>query len=228
MEFVGIDKMSLLDYDDLVSCVLFTPKCNFRCPFCHNGLTVLDSETFIPFDDILDYLSSRKGLIDAVVITGGEPTLMPELKDRIIILKNMGFKIKLDTNGTNPDVVKELIKDNSLDYVAMDIKNSLELYPKTCGVCKVQEDKIKETINLLINGNIDYEFRTTLVKEFHSLESIKDMSELIKGSKKLYLQKFVDREGVIQKGLNEVEKETAEEYLKILSKTVSNVSLRGY
>ena len=228
MEFVGIDKMSLLDYDDLVSVVLFTPKCNFRCPFCHNGLTVLDSNEEIPFSDILDYLNSRKGLIDAVVFTGGEPTLMPELKDRITTVKNMGFKIKLDTNGSNPKVLKDLLDANLLDYVAMDIKNSLKEYPCTCGVPSIKEENIKESIRLLINGKIDYEFRTTLVDEFHSLKSILEMGELIKGAKKLYLQKFVDREGVIQKGLHEVSQEKAKIYLETLKQYVSLVSLRGY
>ena len=108
MEFVGIDKFSLLDYEDKVSCVLFCKPCNFRCPFCHNGTTVLEAETFIPFEDILDYLKSRKGLIDAVVVSGGEPTLMPDLKEKIIKLKELGFLVKLDTNGTNPDIVKDL------------------------------------------------------------------------------------------------------------------------
>lgn len=220
--------MSLLDYDDLVSVVLFTPKCNFRCPFCHNGLTVLDSDTVIPFDQIVNYLNSRKGLIDAVVITGGEPTLMPELKERIIVLRNMGFKIKLDTNGSNPDVLKDLVNNGLLDYVAMDIKNSIEMYPATCGVCKVQEEKIKESIEFLISNKVDYEFRTTLVDEYHSLESIASMAQLIKGAKKLYLQKFVDREGVIKKGLHEVSQEKAENFASTLKKTVEQVSLRGY
>ena len=228
MEFTGIDKMSLLDYDDLVSVVLFTPKCNFRCPFCHNGLTVLDSEEVIPFDQIVNYLNSRKGLIDAVVITGGEPTLMPELKERIVILRNMGFKIKLDTNGTNPDVLKDLVNDGLLDYVAMDIKNSMKMYPETCGVCKVNEERIKESIDFLISNKVDYEFRTTLVDEYHSMESITSMADLIKGAKKLYLQKFVDREGVIKKGLHEVSQEKAENFASKLRKSVEQVSLRGY
>jgi len=228
MEFVGIDKMSLLDYEDLVSVVLFTPKCNFRCPFCHNGLTVLDSEEHIEFDEILNYLQSRKGLIDAVVISGGEPTLMPELKERVIKIKQLGYKVKLDTNGSNPDVLKDLVNSHLIDYVAMDIKNSLSKYPETCGVNNINEDNIKESIQFLINGNIDYEFRTTLVKEFHNDQSIKEIGLLIKDAKKLYLQKFVDREGVIRKGLHEIDKDTAQKWAIELSKTIENVNLRGY
>lgn len=228
MEFVGIDKMSLLDYDDMVSCVLFTPKCNFRCPFCHNGLTVLDSEVEIKFEDILTFLKSRVGLIDAVVISGGEPTLMPELKERIKIIRDLGFKIKLDTNGTNPTLLKELVNEHLLDYVAMDIKNSFDMYPITCGVLKVNESRIQESIDFLKENHVDYEFRTTLVEEFHDEKSIKEMGEIIKGAKKLYLQKFVDREGVIQKGLHEVEKKVAVSFKEILLPYVSQVSLRGY
>ena len=119
MEFVGIDKFSLLDYDEKVSVVLFSPACNFRCPFCHNGESVLNSNTPILFEEILEYLKSRVGLIDAVVFTGGEPTLMPELKERIKAVKELGFLIKLDTNGTNPKVIEELLNEGLLDYIAM-------------------------------------------------------------------------------------------------------------
>ena len=228
MEFVGIDKMSLLDYDDMVSCILFAPTCNYRCPFCHNGKTVLNSSNYIPFEDILTFLKTRIGLIDAVVISGGEPTMMKELKERIMDIRDLGFKIKLDTNGSNPDVLEDLIKNNLVDYIAMDIKNSLEMYPITCGVLRVNEDNLKRSINILKNSHVPYEFRTTLVKEFHSLESIQEMGELIKGSSKLYLQKFVDREGVLQKGLHEVEKKVAISYKQALLPYVREVNLRGY
>lgn len=228
MEFTGIDKLSLLDYEDYVSVVLFTPKCNFRCPFCHNGKTVLESDVEIDFDEILSYLQTRKGLIDAVVITGGEPTLMPELKERIIKIKELGLRVKLDTNGSNPEVLKDLVNSKLLDYVAMDIKNSMNEYPRTCGVRRVDENKLKESVNFLLENNVDYEFRTTLVKEFHSEESIKEMSEFIKGAKRLYLQKFVDREGVLQSGLHEVSQEEAENYASLLRKSVKEVNLRGY
>lgn len=228
MDFVGIDKLSLLDYDEKLSCVLFAKACNFRCPFCHNGLTVLESETYIPFDQILEFLTSRKGKLDAVVVTGGEPTLMDDIVEKITTIKSMGFLIKLDTNGTKPEVIKELLNKNLLDYIAMDIKNSLNMYPCTVGMKKIDENKIKESIKLIQNSGIDYEFRTTLVNEFHSLESIKEMGKLIKGSKKLYLQQFVDREGVIQKGLHPVDEDLANKFKEILSEFVEEVNLRGY
>lgn len=228
MDFVGIDKFSLLDYDENVSIVLFAPTCNYRCPFCHNGDSVLGSHSSIPFDEILSFLKTRVGLVDAVVVSGGEPTLMDDVVEKIEKIKELGYKIKLDTNGTNPDVLKKLLDKSLINYVAMDIKNSEEMYPATTGVTNPQMDKIKRSISILINGNVDYEFRTTLVAEYHSAESIEKMGKMIKGAKQLYLQKFVDREGVIKKGLHSVEEVWASSYKEILSKFVNKVELRGY
>ena len=228
MEFVGIDKLSLLDYDERLSCVLFAKACNFRCPFCHNGLTVLESETYIPFDEIVAFLKSRIGKLDAVVITGGEPTLMDDIVEKIKTIKSMGFLVKLDTNGTKPEVIKELIDLKLVDYIAMDIKNSEAKYPITCGVAHINLEKIKESIALIINSNIDYEFRTTLVSEYHDIDSIKEMGTLVKGANKLYLQQFVDREGVIKKGLHPVDENLANSFKEILSNFVKEVNLRGY
>ena len=228
MEFVGIDKFSLLDYEDKVSCVLFCKPCNFRCPFCHNGTTVLEADTYIPFEDILDYLKSRKGLIDAVVVSGGEPTLMPDLKEKIIKLKELGFLVKLDTNGTNPDIVKDLYESKLIDYVAMDIKNCFDKYPLTAGVNNINLNKVKETIDYLMNSGIDYEFRTTLIDEFHNEDDIKQIAELIKGAKRYYLQKYVDRESCITHGFHEVDKETATKYKELLESLIGKVELRGY
>lgn len=228
MEFVGLDKMSMLDYEDYVSAVIFAPKCNFRCPFCHNGDSVLNSSVEIPFKDIIDYLESRKGLLDAVVVTGGEPTLMPDLENKIRQIKELGYEVKLDTNGTNPELLKHLIDEKLIDYVAMDIKNSKEKYALTAGCKFVDLEKIKQSIDILKNSGIRYEFRTTLVKEFHDFSDIKGIGELVKGAKKLYLQKFVDREGVIQKGLHQVDEDIALLYKKDLENYVSEVYLRGY
>ena len=228
MEFVGIDKFSLLDFEDKISCVLFCKPCNFRCPFCHNGTTVLEAETVIPFEDILEYLESRKGLIDAVVVSGGEPTLMPDLKEKIIKLRELGFLIKLDTNGTNPEVVKDLYESHLIDYVAMDIKNSLKKYPLTVGVKNAYLDKVSQSIQYLMSSGIDYEFRTTLIDEFHDIQDMRELGETIKGAKRLYLQKFVDRESCIQRGLHEVSKEKAESFIEILKPYIEKVSLRGY
>lgn len=228
MDFVGIDKLSLLDYADYVSCVVFAPKCNFRCPFCHNGESVLGSSYSISMDEIVSYLNERKGILDAVVVSGGEPTLMDDIVDKIRVFKSLGLKIKLDSNGTNPDVIQKLLDEHLLDYIAMDIKNSEEKYPLTAGYKVVNMSNIKKSIEIIMNSGIDYEFRTTLVEEFHNKDDMEGLGELIKGSKKLFLQKFVDREGVIQKGLHPVSLEEATSYKDILSSYIKEVNLRGY
>ena len=228
MALVGLDKLSLLDYEDKISCVLFYKACNFRCPFCHNGLTVLEAEEEFLFDSVLEYLKSRVGLIDAVVFTGGEPTLEPHLKEHIQKVKELGFLIKLDTNGTNPGILKDLIDSNLINYVAMDIKNNEEKYALTCGVKQVDMNKIKQSISILQNSGVPYEFRTTLVDEFHKVEDMDKIGQLIKGSPILYLQKFVERDGCIQKGLHEVSEDKAKKFAEILSKYINKVELRGY
>lgn len=229
MAIVGIDKLSLLDYEDKVSIVLFSQACNFRCPFCHNGESVLNAQSELDFDEILAYLKTRTGLVDAVVFSGGEPTLEPDLEVKIKSVKSLGFLIKLDTNGTNPVLLEKLIDEGLIDYVAMDIKNSPSLYAKTSGVTNINLDNIKKSISIIMKKAPDYEFRTTLVKEFHEHMDYDAFFELIKGAKRLYLQKFVDREGCIIKGLHDVDETEAtklRDYL--LSKGLDFVTLRGY
>ena len=229
MAIVGIDKLSLLDYEDKVSVVLFSRACNFRCPFCHNGDSVLNAQEELNFDDILAFLKTRVGLVDAVVFSGGEPTLEPDLEVKIKAVKSLGFLIQLDTNGTNPELLEKLLDDKVVDYVAMDIKNCPSLYAETCGVNFINIEKIKKSISIIMNKAPDYEFRTTLVKEFHERMNYDAFYELIKGAKKLFLQKFVDREGCIKKGLHDVDELEAtklRDYL--LSKGLEFVTLRGY
>ena len=229
MAIVGIDKLSLLDYEDKVSVVLFSHACNFRCPFCHNGDSVLNAQEELNFDDVLAFLKTRVGLVDAVVFSGGEPTLEPDLEVKIKAVKSLGFLIKLDTNGTNPELVEKLLDEKLIDYVAMDIKNSPSLYAETAGINNVNIENIKKSIALIMAKAPDYEFRTTLVYEFHKGMNYDAFYELIKGAKKLYLQKFVDREGCIRKGLHDVDELEAtklRDYL--LSKGLEFVSLRGY
>ena len=229
MAIKGIEKFSLLDYDDKVSCVIFLSNCNMRCPFCHNAPLVLDPNfgENIPFEDVLSYLEKRKGLVDAVVVTGGEPTLTSDLYDMVKKIKDLGYLVKLDTNGTNPAILKKLVEDKLVDYVAMDIKNSLAKYPLTCGV-NLNLDKIKESIAYLIQGNVDYEFRTTVINGYHTLEDMKEIAQLLKGAKKYRIQKFNDRETCIKQGLSEIPKEEAEEFIKALKNDIDDVALRGY
>ncbi len=230
MAIVGIDKLSLLDYEDKVSVVLFSQACNMRCPFCHNGEAVLGAskEDEIDFNEILDFLKTRKGLIDAVVFTGGEPTLEPDLKVKIKAVRDLGFLIKLDTNGTNPEIVESLLDEGLIDYVAMDIKNCPNLYAETCGLKFINIDNIKKSIAIIMAKAPDYEFRTTLVKELHERMDYEAFLNLIKGAKRLFLQKFVDREGCIKKGLHEVSIEEAEKLRDYLAKAIPEVTLRGY
>ncbi len=229
MNFVGIEKVSLLDYDEKISCVLFCNGCNFLCPYCHNYKLALGKiKTFIDFNEILHYLKQRKNVLDAVVISGGEPTLYKDLKDVIKQIKELGYLVKLDTNGTNFEIVKELIEEKLIDYLAMDIKSDLDGYSLVAGVSNINYENIKKTINYLINSDFDYEFRTTLVKQYNNLESIINIGILCRGAKRFYLQKFVLAETCFDKSLKEIKKEDALEYLNVLKKYVNNVELRGY
>lgn len=228
MRITGFQKLSLVDFDDHMSATLFTSGCNFACPFCHNSSLVIgNSDPEISEQEIFDYLQKRKGIIDSVVISGGEPTLHKDLVEFIKKLKNLDILIKLDTNGTNLEMLKYLIENKLIDYVAMDIKNSLEKYNITIDRnCDLQT--IKDTIKYIMHSGIDYEFRTTIIKEFHTHEDIKNISKLIKGAKKYYLQKFEDSGSCIKSGLNPIDKNTATEYLQILQQDIPNTKLRGY
>lgn len=225
--FCGIEKLSLVDFDGYISCTLFTSGCNYRCPFCHNS-PLIEEQPSLNMEEILNYLSVRKKMLDAVVITGGEPTLHKELPSVLKQIKDLGYIIKLDTNGTNPKMLKELINKKLIDYVAMDIKASSNCYSLVTGVINPFLNNIKESINILKTSNINFEFRTTLVKEFHSLDSINEMKELVSGAKKLYLQKFVLRDTCLNQKLHEVDLETAKCYKSILEEVVEKVTLRGY
>ena len=228
MDFSGIEKLSLQDFDTKLSCVLFVENCNFRCPFCHNGPLVLEHDNpKIPWSDITSFLKKRQGVLDAVVFSGGEPTLMKDLKDKIKEVKEMGYLVKLDTNGTNPKLVKELVEEHLIDYIAMDIKNGLARYHETID-SNIDLSKMLETIEYLKSNVIDYEFRTTLVKEFHDEKAILDMAKLVSGANKLFLQKFIDRDGCIRRDLHEVDKIEALYFQNILKPYVKEVNLRGY
>lgn len=228
MHIYGLEKLSLVDYEGLCSAVVFTGGCNFLCPFCHNSGLVYRNVDMLDEAEVLEYLRGRSKMLDAVVVSGGEPTLQADLKDFVAKLKAMGYKVKLDTNGTNYEVLKDLVEEGLVDYVAMDIKNSLAEYPRTVGTKCVNIDNIRKCIAYLIEGHVEYEFRTTLVAQLHDTVSITDMAQDIKGAKVLYLQKFVDSDHNIKDGLTEVDEATAKQYQKILQGTVEKVKLRGY
>ncbi|MBQ0098951.1 MAG: anaerobic ribonucleoside-triphosphate reductase activating protein, partial [Firmicutes bacterium] len=185
MELFGIEKLSLVDYDGKVASTVFTSTCNFRCGFCHNGPLVLDADKLEALDiekDVISYLQKRKGIIEGVCITGGEPTLQKDLPDFCERIKNLGLSVKLDTNGTNPKMVKSLYQNGLIDYFAMDIKNDKENYAEIIGLKQYDTKTIEETIDFFITGNCDYEFRTTLINEYHKKENIERIAEWIKGA----------------------------------------------
>ncbi len=230
MKIYGMEKMSLVDYDGKVSATLFTGKCNFRCGFCHNSPLVLDFDSLQTLDEeqVLSYLTKRKGILDGVCITGGEPTLEADLPSFIAKIKALGYPVKLDTNGTNPELVKSLVKDNLVDYFAMDVKNDKENYAEIIGLKTFDTKKIEQTVEFFLSGKTDYEFRTTLINEYHKKENIEKIGEWITGAKKYALQKFKAGDNCISQRLNEVEPQLAKEFLQIIMPYVKNAILRGY
>jgi len=229
MVISGFQKLTLVDYPEHIACLIFTQGCNFRCPFCHNRDLVnsMDSKNQISEKEILDYLEKRRGLIDGVCISGGEPLLQKDIAIFMKLVKEKGYKIKLDTNGSKPQILKKLIEDKLIDYVAMDIKNSFSNYGQTSGVINIDLEKVKESIAILKNSNIDYEFRTTVVKELHSFEDLKFICEYLGNNVKYYLQNYRDCETVLVSGYHGFEKEELLEFKNKLNKDYPNVMVRG-
>lgn len=200
MIIAGFNKTTLLDYPGLVAATVFTNGCNFRCPFCHNGNLVLGTSALYvyPEQEVLSVLEKRKNVLQGVCISGGEPTLQTDLCDFITKCKEMGYRVKLDTNGYRPDVLKKLLDAGLLDYVAMDIKNTKEKYALTVGNSSLDLSKIEESVSLIMESGIDYEFRTTVVKELHSMDDMMKIGEWLAGCRHLYLQQYQERESVIR------------------------------
>ena len=234
MKISGLQKMTLLDYPGRVACTVFLSGCNYRCPFCHNA-ELLDGqvEPLMSGEELLAFLKKRVGLLDGVCISGGEPTLCPELKDLIAAIKNLGFAVKLDTNGSRPAVLKELVEAGLVDYVAMDIKNSPSRYAETCGVSRVDLSAIEESAAFLTSGAVDAEFRTTVVLPLHDGSSIAEMGRWLhninggKKIKRLFLQPFADRDTVAFSGLQTPESTQMAEFVELLEPFVFEVSVRG-
>ena len=228
----GLNRVTLLDFPGRVACTVFTGGCDFRCPFCHNSQLVLDpgSAPRIPAEDFFSFLEKRRGILDGVAVTGGEPLLQQGLADFLRRVKEMGFAVKLDTNGNHPVRFGELLSEGLVDYAAVDIKNCPERYAETVGIDGFDVSGVRESASMLLSKKygIPYEFRTTLVDELHDEGSIKALGEFVKGAKELWLQKFVDRGGCLTDGLHEVPYKKAEEYAEILSEYVEKVGLRGY
>lgn len=225
----GLLKTSLLDYPDKIATTIFVGGCNFKCPFCHNGDLVIASnklKTYTEYE-VFEHIEKRKNILDGICITGGEPTMYDDLPIFIEKIKKYGLPIKLDTNGTNPDMIKELLNKNYLDYIAMDIKNSEDKYSLSTGVKMNDISKIDNSIKLLINSNIDYEFRTTVVRELHNEEDFHKIGEWISGAKRYFLQQFVKSDKQIKYGFSSYEKQELLKFSDILKNYVKEVSVRG-
>lgn len=234
----GFHKTTLLDYPGCIAATIFTGGCNFRCPFCHNSGLVQDpfKEGMVPEDEVLAFLDKRKKILKGVCITGGEPTLQPDLPDFIGKVRKMGYRVKLDTNGYRPEVLRELLESGLLDYAAMDIKNCPEKYGAAAGLILsgnaggFELGKIEESIKLLLDGQIDYEFRTTVVKELHTVEDIAAIGAWVKGTPAYYLQKFEDSGHIIGEGYHEPDPEILQDMVQALSgipELKGKVHLRG-
>jgi len=230
----GLQKMTLLDFPGKIACTVFLGGCNFRCPFCHNSeLFMGKPEKLMEDEEFFQFLSTRKGLLDGVCVSGGEPTLYKNLSEFMARIKELGFLVKLDTNGYRPEVVKQLVADGLVDYIAMDVKNSPDLYARTVGLENFDIAPIEESLRFLIDGTIDYELRTTLVAQLHDEASIQDMGQwlgsLVPGKlpKKLFLQSFVDRDTVLFGNLSAPETETTQRFVRILEPFADKVTIRN-
>lgn len=227
MQINGFQKLTLLDFPGKVACIVFTPGCNFRCPFCHNAslVTHIDGER-IEEEEILSYLKKRQGLLDGVVVTGGEPTLQGDLADFLGKVKALGYAVKLDTNGTSPERLKTLVEKGLVDYVAMDIKNTAAKYPVTAGCGSAVLGKVEESIDFLLADTVDYEFRTTVTAELHTPQDIGDIAKRIKGAKRYFLQNFIDSGDIVSPGNSPVTSQVMAEMVKTAQDLVGSASAR--
>lgn len=229
MQFSGFQKLTLLDFPGHVACTLFTAGCNFRCPFCHNAslVTHIDNTRFYSEEEILAYLKKRAGIMDGVCITGGEPLMHKELPEFIAKAKTLGYKIKLDTNGSYPERLAALIDSGNIDYVAMDIKNCKEKYLLTADCSEQDFINIQKSIDLLKQDKVDFEFRTTVVKEYHTVEDIKKIAAWIAPADKYFLQNFIDSGDLIKNNLSAVSPETLDLMRRAAQDMIQNTQIRG-
>ncbi len=228
MKICGLNKTTLLDYPGCVSATIFVGGCNFRCPFCHNGDLVLCSNELPKYseEEVFSFLEKRKNVLEGVCVTGGEPTLYNELPNFIEKIKALGYKVKLDTNGSNPAMLKELVKEKLVDYVAMDIKAPVYNYDKVCGAL-VDIEKIKESVEFLKEKSVPYEFRTTVVKELHSKEDIIEIGKWLVGAENYYLQNYQETDKNLSHGFFPMEEAEIMALKEALKNYVENVKVRG-
>lgn len=223
----GLQKMTLLDFPGRVACTVFLGGCDLRCPYCHNA-ELIDGSAPAVMDDgeLLAFLKKRVGLLDGVAVTGGEP-LLRDIAPLLREVRALGYAVKLDTNGTHPARLRALLDEGLVDYVAMDVKNSLERYAETVGVAGLDLAPIRESAALLMEGRVDYEFRTTVCRELHDDDSIRGVGEFLAGARRLYLQPFADRDTVAFAGFSAPDMPTLERWAEILRGFVGEVGIRG-
>ncbi len=224
----GFQKLTLLDFPGKTACTVFTGGCNFRCPFCHNAglVTKMDAE-IIPESEVFEHLKKRQGILDGIAITGGEPLLQGDIEEFLRKVRESGFAIKLDTNGSFPEKLESIIENGLCDYVAMDIKNSKEKYPETVGINNFDISNIEKSVKILKRGKMPFEFRTTVTKNFHTIIDIENIGEWIMGAEKYYLQNFVDSGNLIDSTVEGVSKEEMKEMLEAVKKYVPTAEIRG-
>lgn len=229
MRILGLQKLSLVDFPGKVAATVFTGGCDLRCPFCHNAPLVLPGRGTSALDagGVLDFLASRRGLLDGVVLSGGEPLLQPDAADFLAEVKAMGFSVKLDTNGCHPDALADILDRRLADYVAMDIKNSLEKYPWTVGVPGFDTAPVERSARLLMEGPADYEFRTTLVRPFHEVGDMETIGRWLRGARRYYLQAFVDSGDLVGGGCAPFTPEEMEGFLQAARPFFQSAALRG-
>ena len=228
MEINGIQKLTLLDYPGKVACTVFLAGCDLRCPFCHNSELWSASAPAVMDDaELLSFLGKRRGMLDGVAFTGGEPTLRPDLPDVMRRIKELGFAVKLDSNGMRPQTLRALVREGLVDYIAMDVKNDLPRYAATCGRQDMDPGPIRESIEFLLSGAVDFEFRTTVVRELHDRTSFENIGRMIEGAPKYFLQPFADRETVLFSGFSAPTEEEMHTYLEAVRPFVKHGEIRG-
>lgn len=229
MYICGLQKLAMVDYPGKLAATVFTGGCNLRCPFCHNALLVtrLRETPEIPQSEVLNFLSSRKKLLDGVVLTGGEPLMQPDAADFLRIVRDMGFAIKLDTNGCYPDRLAALLAEGLVDYVAMDIKNSREKYAETVGIPGFDPIPVEESARILRSSGINYEFRTTLVRELHHPQDMVSIGQWVGGAPNYYLQNFEDSGNLIQTGFHGFTPLELQDFAALSAPFFGHVSIRG-
>ena len=224
----GLQKTTLLDYPGYVACTIFAHGCNLRCPFCHNaGLVVRKPENIISIEELEAFLNKRKGILDGVYLTGGEPLMQKDVIDFLRFLKSFGYKVKLDTNGFYPERLAEAIENGLVDYIAMDIKSSRENYSKAVGVPDIDISKVEESVRLIMDSGIDYEFRTTAVKGLHIVSDFEKIGEWLQGARKYFIQQFIDSGDIISGGLEAFSKEETQKLLAAVRKGIETAEIRG-